>query len=249
LSLRSQLGLDVVVVEESASGEDRRDAAIRGAARYLDATRPSRIGVGWGMSLRRLPAAVASRRDDAVQVFEAIGHGAWWAPEDGPFDIAGELAARYDGRAWHVAAPVFADTAEAARVYLADPAVARVLAGAMSADVVLVGPSTADPETSSLVLAGGLTREEMAKLRSRGAVGDVIGQFYDAEGRPIDTALDTRTVRLSLAQLRAANVVAIAAGSERLRSIAGAVHCGLVKGLITDERTAAELATMLVERR
>ena len=109
----------------------------------------------------------------------------------------------------------------------------------------LVGPSTADPQMSSLVLAGGLTREGMAALRSRGAVGDVIGQFYDASGRPIGTELDARTIRLSLGQLRAANVVAIATGTERIPSILGAHRCGIIKGLITDAGTCTELLEAL----
>ena len=240
-ALRARLELDVALVEETLPQEDRRDATIRAAARYLDATAPSRIAVGWGMSLRRLPDAVPRRPRESVQVYDAIGAGAWWAPEDGPFDIAAGLAARYGGRAWHVPAPVFAASNEAARALLALPEVARALAAAASADVVLVGPSTADPQMSSLVLAGGLTREGMAALRSRGAVGDVIGQFYDASGRPIGTELDARTIRLSLGQLRAANVVAIATGTERILSILGARRCGIIKGLITDAGTCTEL--------
>jgi DNA-binding transcriptional regulator LsrR (DeoR family) len=143
---------------------------------------------------------------------------------------------------------VFAASRAAARALLARPEVARVLAAAASADVVLVGPSTADPETSSLVLAGGLTREDMGALRSRGAVGDVIGQFYDARGRPIDTELDGRSIRLSLGQLRAANVVAIATGTERVQSILGAQRCGIIKGLITDAGTCVELLEALGSR-
>ncbi|TMC28928.1 MAG: hypothetical protein E6J27_06825 [Chloroflexi bacterium] len=120
-ALRARLELDVALVEETLPQEDRRDAAIRAAARYLDATAPSRIAVGWGMSLRRLPDAVPRRPRESVQVYDAIGAGAWWAPEDGPFDIAAGLAARYGGRAWHVPAPVFAASNEAARALLALP--------------------------------------------------------------------------------------------------------------------------------
>lgn len=243
MTIREDLGLSLLIAEPVRPGEDPRAAALRAAARWLDEEGPRRIAVGWGMSLRMLPSLVARRARPETEVREIIGRAPWWDPADGPFDISGALAGRYGGTARVIPTQAFVRSAQEARAELARPDVAEALARAAEAEVILVGPSTADPETSSVILGGGLTREGMVALRARGAVGDIVAQFYAADGRPIPDELDARTIRLSLEQLRAGNVVALATG--RARSILGAIRCGLLKGLITDERTAAELRDLV----
>jgi DNA-binding transcriptional regulator LsrR (DeoR family) len=142
--------------------------------------------------------------------------------------------------------PAFFASADEARLARAPrcrarPDVARALADAATADIVLVSPGTADPETSSLIIGGGMTREQMLAARSAGAIGNIVGQFFNASGAPVSNDLDARMVRNSMDQLRAAHVIAISVGRDKVASIRAAARGGLIKALITDQYTAREL--------
>jgi DNA-binding transcriptional regulator LsrR (DeoR family) len=75
-----------------------------------------------------------------------------------------------------------------------------------------------------------------------GAVGDVCLRFYDAQGRPVETELDSRVVGITREQLAAARrQMGVVGGSRKHNAIRAAVTGGLVDVLATDQETAAAL--------
>lgn len=63
-------------------------------------------------------------------------------------------------------------------------------------------------------------------------------RFFDRLGRPVGE-LDRRTIAITWSELRAIpTVVAVAAGLDKTRAIAGALRTGSVDMLVTDELTA-----------
>ena len=90
-----------------------------------------------------------------------------------------------------------------------------------------------------LVDSGYLTRDDVTELVHRGAVGDVIGRYIDANGNTVDPSLDERTVGISHAQLRAAELAVFVIAGESKHDVARAVVSnGLCTVLVTDEGTA-----------
>ena len=76
-------------------------------------------------------------------------------------------------------------------------------------------------------------------LQARGAVGDIMGHFFDLQGRPVACELDDRLIALSLDQLQAIpTVVAVAGGLEKAGAILGALRGSHAQVLITDMETA-----------
>jgi deoxyribonucleoside regulator len=123
----------------------------------------------------------------------------------------------------------------------ADRTVAGVLAFASRASVYLYSAGVADA-TSALVDSGYLTPRDVAKLVARGAVGDVVGRYIDAEGRIVDPALDERTIGLGLDQLRAAtSAIFVVAGVAKHEIARAVVTSGLCTVVVTDEATATSL--------
>jgi deoxyribonucleoside regulator len=97
-------------------------------------------------------------------------------------------------------------------------------------------------ESSVLVDSGYLSPGDVAELVRKGAVGDIVGRYIDADGRIVDRDLDERTVGLGLDALRsAATSIAVVAGRAKhhvARAIVGSALCTI---LVTDEETAAAL--------
>ena len=84
-----------------------------------------------------------------------------------------------------------------------------------------------------------MDEEEQARLRARGAVGDVIGRFLNANGDVAWPKLDRRTVGLSLPDLRAKPFrMGVAAGAGRGPIALAAIRAGVVNVLACDDTTA-----------
>ncbi len=82
---------------------------------------------------------------------------------------------------------------------------------------------------------------EMEKLMKAGAVGEITGWVFDAEGKLIPGATNARVASAPLPSCKSGLVTALAMGERKLPAISAAVRGGLVNGLITDEETAEKL--------
>jgi lsr operon transcriptional repressor len=123
----------------------------------------------------------------------------------------------------------------------AEQTVREVLELASTATVTLTGIGAAGPGASA-VRSQLLTEAEVASYAAMGAVGDMLGEWFDAHGRIVSEATSNRRIGLSLDQLRGMpNVVAVAGGREKAEAVLGAIRGGYLKVLVTDETTAEEL--------
>jgi deoxyribonucleoside regulator len=79
----------------------------------------------------------------------------------------------------------------------------------------------------------------MRRLRDRGAVGDVLGNYVDIEGRVIASPHSGRLIALSIDDLRRIEtVVAVVSEVEKPRAILGVLRAGVVDVLVVDEGNA-----------
>jgi deoxyribonucleoside regulator len=245
---RFDLADAVVAPGDGAAGEPVGEAAVLervslAAADYLQALRPVPrvLGVSWGRTLdavaTRLPDGWATGVD-VVQINGAVG------PERGGSTAASTavtIASRAGGRATLLPSPAILERRETRLAIEADRSVSSVLTLAGTASAYLYGAGVAGDD-SILVESGFLTRSDIASLVARGAVGDVVGRFIDAEGVIVDSELDDRTVGLGLDALRAASTsIAVIAGVAKHRIARAVVGSGLCTIIVTDEQTALSL--------
>jgi DNA-binding transcriptional regulator LsrR (DeoR family) len=112
-----------------------------------------------------------------------------------------------------------------------------VFALARAAKLHIVGIGEVGPKAHMLA-TGTITAEEFRQLERAGAVGEVLGQFLDARGRPVEADINQRAVAVQLAEIKGTRIVAIAGGRTKTRAIAAVLESRVVTGLITDETTA-----------
>jgi DNA-binding transcriptional regulator LsrR (DeoR family) len=157
-----------------------------------------------------------------------------------PHELALTLARKARGRAFHLPAPLLARSPDAARASYADPGVIDVLALAGKADILLAG--LGGTTRGEGLLLGALDEAERDELVASGAVGDLAGRFFDANGAAVESELDTRIVGLTLEQMLAIpHRVGIARGATKIEALRAALTGGLVNMLVTDSETAAAL--------
>ena len=87
-----------------------------------------------------------------------------------------------------------------------------------------------------------MTDAELSQLIDLGAVGELGGWAFDADGALIQGGTNDRVAGLTLAQPARPRTIALGGGAEKVAAIRGALRGRLISGLITDERTAARLA-------
>jgi DNA-binding transcriptional regulator LsrR (DeoR family) len=111
---------------------------------------------------------------------------------------------------------------------------------AQSAAVALV--TCGDLSDRSLLGRTQAVVEHNRTLREAGAVGDLLGLFCDASGKPVDHPLNARVMALSPDDLRRIPVTIMAAGGlHKAPVMHGVLRAGYVNRLATDELTARAL--------
>ena len=126
---------------------------------------------------------------------------------------------------------------------LSQPMIKETHALAQQANVTFVGIGDLGPE-APLVQDGFISGAEVKLLQKAGAVGEIVGWAFDAQGKFIEGLTNDRVASAPLPSRETSMVVAIAIGERKVPGIRAALSRRLVNGLITDEGTAeAILAT------
>ncbi|AUH32990.1 sugar-binding transcriptional regulator [Paracoccus tegillarcae] len=153
------------------------------------------------------------------------------------YNVLFSLSERVTARSYPLLMPVVASSAEERQALAGQAGIARVIEMAEQAAVAFLGIGTVNDD-AALVLDGFATAPEIAALREAGAVGEITGWAYDAEGRLLDDPLLARVASAPIPARESALVIAAATGKSKRAAIQGALAGGLVNGLITDTETA-----------
>ncbi|MCB2052906.1 MAG: sugar-binding transcriptional regulator [Geminicoccaceae bacterium] len=204
------------------------------------------VGIGHGRTLaasvEHLPRTSAGRTR-----FVSLLGGITRKFAANPHDVIHKLAERTGAEAFVMPVPFFANSIEDRDVLLAQRGVADVLELARRADLLFVGIGIVDP-AASLVATGMIEPAEIDEIKRNGAVGELLGHFFDEEGRTVRTTLSDRTLALAREDLEGRRIVAVAGGRRKVAAIDAVLKSRLPGGLITDERTARALAQNDAER-
>lgn len=215
-------------------------------SRFIAEHRLSTIGIGWGATLH-----------ETIRHVQAVGHPDLWVTsmmgglaqglDLNTFEIAGELAKRLHAQCRYLAAPIYAASPRSCDTILAQEVFQEVLERWSRIELALL--SIGDLSPRSLLIRNGLPSDvSVEDLKAKGAVGDILGQFLDARGRPIGHPINRRAIAMPLERLaKLGNVALIAGGANKTRIIAAALRGGLGHALISDEKTVSA-ALGLIER-
>ena len=249
--LRERFGLGVCEVVPDIGDDETLPLAslAQGGSRYLarvlESGRHAAVGVGHGRTLAAVVDALPRR------AFESDGTERSWVSLLGgltrrfsanPYDVVFRLAEKTGHEAYLLPAPMFVDSAEDRATMLGQAGLREVMRRIDGVTLCVLGIGATDPAETLALGAGEEGRADaQAELRALGAVAELLGQFLDAEGRPVSTPWDARMMAPELERLAGREVVAVAGGLHKRAAIAAALAGGHLTGLITDERTARAL--------
>ena len=140
-----------------------------------------------------------------------------------------------------IPAPNIASSPALAAALRAEPTIQQVLRQASGVGHAIVGIGTPAPD-ATIVRLGYLSAAEVRALREHGVVGDILGQFFDADGQVADLPIHDRRIGLELSDLKCIpKVIGVAGGLHKVQAIRGALHGGFLDVLVTNELVAIKL--------
>lgn len=240
-TLRERFALsEAIVAPARPDPEGQREEVARVAARFLERRLVDRsvVAVSHGRDTGEVPRFFRPKGRLDVTFVSAMGGSSHTDAPTNPNEIARSLAERSGGQAVALYAPAYVESDATRDELLRHAAVAETLRIAAGASLALVGIGGTDDDCT-MVRTGCVSSEELRRLRDAGAVGDVLGNYVDIEGRRLDSPETARLIGLSIHDLDAIEcVVAVVSEKEKPLAIHGALRTGVVDVLIVDEPNA-----------
>jgi DNA-binding transcriptional regulator LsrR (DeoR family) len=153
------------------------------------------------------------------------------------YDVIMRIADAVKAPHYPMPLPVIASTTHEKAFFLSQKSVTSVVDLAKQADVTFVGVGQLG-DSAPLVQDGFITAAEMRALMKAGAVGEIVGWAFDANGRLIEGLTNDRVASVPLDQPAARLVVAVAMGVFKAKALKAALVGRFITGLITNESTA-----------
>lgn len=236
LALKKKFGLsDAFVIPESP--RNLNASLARAAAQYMDLrlNNSDLIGLGWGDTVSRTAEYLAYAPGNEYSVVTLTGGANYYIN-------GGNFVDKFGGRINIIPAPFLASSENMARQILKEPSVIDTLSLVKLSKFNVVGIGGLDFEQATFFREEKMSTGELLELRSKNAVGDILGQFYSSNGAILDLAHHKRVVGLPIEELKTLNnVIGVAGGAHKIDSIFGALKGGYINILITDEKTAKSL--------
>ena len=242
--LKAKFALQLVEIVPSDPGSDNTTIGVAQATaaeieRWLKRSDPIVMAIGTG---RTLKAAVEQLTPMDARHHKVVSLTGNIAPDGSAayYNVIFNVADTVKARSFPMPLPVIASSARERELLHAQPMIRETLALAAMADVTFVGVGDLGPD-APLYLDGFITEAELKSLQSSGAVGEICGWAFDADGTLIESQTNDRVASAPIPSRENALVVAIAMGRKKLPGIRATLSRGLVNGVITDENTAEGL--------
>jgi len=162
---------------------------------------------------------------------QALAHSRWESTAGGPDLLTASV----------IPSPIVVRTPTLAASLRAEPTIDEVLQRARCVPHAIVGVGTT-AEDATLVRMGYLAPDDARLLRDKGAVGDILGQFFTAEGEVLDLPLHERRIGVELCDLAGiGKVIGVAGGMAKVAAIRGALAGKYLDVLVTNEQMAQAL--------
>ena len=231
---------EVVITLPEEEGEALNKVLAWAAAQILEQRlKPGiKIGVGLGRTTSYLPDFFNPRkRMDSTFVSLAGGLNGR-ENIDGSNETLLKLSQLSRGSVKYLYAPFLVSSASIRAAIMQDNAVESMIELAKNANLAIFSVGT--PDNFALLHQYNLiTSEEMAEIRALGAVGDVIGRFFDRSGQEIITSYRERVIGLSIEELLSIpDRILVAGGPKKHQAILAALIGKIANILVTDIGTA-----------
>ncbi|MCW1933847.1 sugar-binding transcriptional regulator [Pararhodobacter zhoushanensis] len=243
-ALQDRFGLEICEVVPSLDSVQNSGQAVAQATgdlleRWLLREEPLVVGLGTGRTLRAAVEHLPHLDCAQHKIVSLTGN----ISPDGStayYNVLFTIADKISARTFPVPLPVITASAGERTALLGQKTLIGTRALSARTNVRFLGVGTMN-ERAPLVIDGFITPADQQRLRDKGAVGEIIGYVFDAEGQLLDDEINSRVSSALLSPAPPGPTIAAAHGPDKVPAIRAALLGKLVNGLVTDENTAIAL--------
>jgi lsr operon transcriptional repressor len=217
------------------------DSLTRAAAQYIEdrITSDTMINVGYGQAVSRTLGHLNISTKYKVTFVSLSGGVRFYIPT--AIDSSSDYYTNPNYNHYIMPAPLVVSTNHLAEQLSNERPIQKIFEMIPYSTITIIGIGAVN-EKATIVKEGYLNTNEIEIIKSRGAVGDLLSQFYDIDGNILDLKLHKQLISTDINLLKSLNhVVAVAGGLEKKEAIIGALRGGYIDVLITDEVVARSL--------
>ena len=199
-----------------------------------------KIGLGWGRTLNRSREHLRERSLRGLNVVSLVG-GVTHFAHDNPAEFPSAFARAFNADCYLIPSPCLVDSPATKIALIERCGLKAVYDFAESLDAIVVSVGSLGPE-ATIARYEVISEKDRRVLGEFGAVGELLCNVFDHEGRIVDHPINQRVMSAPLDSVRAAPIRVLAAGGpHKLAAIEGAIRLLNPTALVTDEFTARRL--------
>jgi len=241
--LKDAFDLDeaVVVPEPSLSSHTSKVIGAAAGMYVTDQLRDnSSVGVGWGQTLHESLQTLAQKQLSNVEVVSLLG-GIVQARRFNPAEFAWQFANIIDADCYLLTAPAIVDSARTKQALIEKCGLSDVIDKAAKLDMALLSVGNMLSSATSFRM-GYLTEEDRKSLVEKGAVGDLLCNYFDLDGKIVKHPVNERVVSVPVDSIKAAKKrVMVSGGMDKIDALLGGMKLVNCNVLVTNEAAAQEL--------
>jgi len=193
------------------------------------------IGLSVGRTVARMIRHIGYRNAPTVSIVQLIG-GFGKVVEYDPCSLVHEMCRKMKAQGTYYNSLAIVRDKTTQKISKSDPCVD--LWTKCNKAIFGIGPT----ERSILVSSGLIKKEEMDEIVEAGGIGDILGHYFNSDGKVVVTEIDKWLESIPLEILMAIpERIAVAGGDEKVEAITGVLLSGYVNTFITDKKTASAL--------
>ncbi|MEH7384989.1 sugar-binding domain-containing protein [Bacillus sp. JJ1521] len=230
---------DIIIVP--TSNQNNVESLTIAAAQYIEdrITSDTMISIGYGEAVSRTLGHLRISTKYKVTFVSLSGGVKFYMPT--AIDTRSDYYTNPNYNHYIVPSPLIVSSKNIAEHLLKEQSVSKILDMIPYTNLTVIGIGALN-DRATIIKEGYFNTNDFEILKSKGAVGDLLCQFYDIDGNVLDLDFHKQLISTEIEVLKSLNhVVAVAGGYEKQDAIIGALQGGYIDVLITDEAVAQDL--------
>lgn len=200
------------------------------------------VGLTWGSALASMVSNLTQEKKPNCLITQLLGGLGDSNNNTHATELVSRAAMALGAKLSLIPAPGVVKTTDLAELLFSDAHINQALNWAKKTDVAFVGIGSAAYNPFLMQTEDIITLDEMKKLQSQGAVGDISLNFYDIDGKKVKSEFNQRVIGVNYEDIKnIPRVVGVAGGENKYFAILGALKGKLINSLIVDHVTAKRL--------
>ncbi|MFD1780872.1 sugar-binding transcriptional regulator [Fredinandcohnia salidurans] len=230
---------DIIIVP--TSNQKNVESLTIAAAQYIEdrITSDTMLSIGYGEAVSRTLGHLRISTKYKVTFVSLSGGVKFYMPT--AIDTRSDYYTNPNYNHYIVPSPLIVSSKNIAEHLRKEQSVSKILDMIPYTNLTVIGIGALN-DRATLIKEGYFNTNDFEILKSKGAVGDLLCQFYDINGNVLDLDFHKQLISTEIDVLKSLNhVVAVAGGLEKKDAIIGALKGGYIDVLITDEAVAQGL--------